>query len=110
LSSGEANPSSVDFFAVKLLDGTGSFILVIELNNGEAGATATLHIDCDVLLFDVEALEELDKLRLTSCPWKASQLDAAIYVVFVHAVAATHISGIRVPIFEVVVLFNFQVE
>ena len=105
----DTDPSAIDGLAVKFSAGSLGLFSVGQHDDSEPGVLATLDVDGDVALLDLETIEEVDDRALVGCPRKATELDTAVHVVLVHGVAAAHVLVVGVEVLEVSVVFNIQV-
>jgi hypothetical protein len=106
LSWRNTDPPASNGLPVKLTDCSLSLIGIRQQNNSEARVLATLDVDGDVRLLDLEALKELNHCAFVSGPRKSPEFDCTFDIVFSDAVAASHILVLRVVGSELGVVLN----
>lgn len=109
LSWRNTNPPATNGLLVKLTDCSLSLIRIRQQNYSKSRVLATLDINSDVRLLNLEALEKLDHCAFVSGPRKSPDFDCTLDIVFSDAVAASHILVLRVESIEIGVVLNIQV-
>ena len=68
-----------------------------------------MNVDCDVRLFHLKALKELNYGTFVGCPWKSPDFNATINIIFVDSVTTSDVFVFRVEGLELGMVFDVEI-